>query len=259
MKGVPQTAERVSQRDASDNYVFQRSLLAYLYAAERVQGKVLEIGTGSGYGVEIIAPHAESFLTIDKHAPAQELLEGYPNVEFRQMNVPPLEGIESESVDCVISFQVIEHIKDDISFVREIERVLRPGGRLILTTPNAPMSLTRNPWHVREYNKGELANLLGSFFEQVEMLGVTGNEAVQAYYERNRASVEQLMRWDVLDLQHRLPRWLLQWPYDLLNRWNRRKLLHAAPDATTSIRMEDYRVEAYCDDAFDLFVVAEKR
>ena len=64
------TAERVSQSDASDNYVFQRSLLAYIYAAERVQGKVLEIGTGSGYGVEIIAPHAERFVTIDKHAPA---------------------------------------------------------------------------------------------------------------------------------------------------------------------------------------------
>ena len=59
---IPQTAERVSGRDASDNYVFQRSLLAYVYAAERVGGRVLEIGTGSGYGVERIAPHAEHFL-----------------------------------------------------------------------------------------------------------------------------------------------------------------------------------------------------
>ena len=54
-----QTAERVSGRDVSDNYVFQRSLLAYHYAAERVSGVVLEIGTGSGYGVEVIAPRAE--------------------------------------------------------------------------------------------------------------------------------------------------------------------------------------------------------
>ena len=40
------TAERVSNRDASDNFVFQRSILAYYKAAEIVSGDVLEIGTG---------------------------------------------------------------------------------------------------------------------------------------------------------------------------------------------------------------------
>ena len=251
-----QTAERVS-RDASDNFVYQRSVLAYHEAAKRIQGDVLEIGTGTGYGIEVIAPHAKRYVTLDKQLPVG-LGELPDNVELNEAVVPPLPYPDS-CFDCVISFQVIEHIRDDISFVREIERVLRPGGRVILTTPNAPMSLTRNPWHVREYRVNELSNLLGSFFEQVEMLGVVGNEAVKAYYERNRASVARLTRWDIFDLQHRLPRQLLQWPYDLLNRWNRRKLLHAAPEATAAIRMEDYRVEAYRDEAFDLFVVAEKR
>ena len=50
------TAERVS-RDASDNFVFQRSLLAYDRAAEIVSGDVLEIGTGTRYGIELDAPH----------------------------------------------------------------------------------------------------------------------------------------------------------------------------------------------------------
>lgn len=49
------TAERIS-RETSDNFVFQRSLLAYHAAAERVGGDSLEIGTGSGYGIEVIAP-----------------------------------------------------------------------------------------------------------------------------------------------------------------------------------------------------------
>ena len=62
------TAERVS-REASDNFVFQRSLLAYHAAAERIAGDVLEIGTGSGYGIEVVAPHARRFTTIDKHIP----------------------------------------------------------------------------------------------------------------------------------------------------------------------------------------------
>ncbi len=41
---------------------------------------------------------------------------------------------------------------------------------------------------------------------------------------KNRG-VRRITRFDVLDLQHRLPRWMLQLPYDLLNRLNRRRLL----------------------------------
>lgn len=254
MKGI-QTAERVS-RDASDNFVFQRSLLAYVEAAKRIRGDVLEIGTGSGYGIEVIAPHARRYTTLDKQMPrfADELPD---NVEFLQSVVPPL-PFAAESFDCVITFQVIEHIRRDVELVREIHRVLRPGGRLILTTPNAPASLTRNPWHVREYTADELKNLLECEFASVEALGVFGDERVMAYYEKNRRSVERIARFDPLDLQHRLPRRLLQLPYDLLNRLNRRRLLRQNTELTSSIRMEDYRLGPVADDCFDLFYVAVK-
>lgn len=256
--GKPQTAERVSQRDSSDNYVFQRSLLAYAHAAQQVYGKVLEIGTGSGYGIELIAPAAEHFLTVDKHTPAAELLTQHPNVEFRCMTVPPLDGIADQSMDCVISFQVIEHIKNDSAFVAEVARVLKPGGRFIVSTPNRPMSLTRNPWHVREYTAEEFSALLSPHFDSIEAMGVAGNEKVWEYYERNRQSVERIARIDVLDLQHRLPRWILQLPYDILNRMNRRKLLRQNTALTEGISMEDYRVEAVHDKCFDLFYVCTK-
>ena len=68
------TAERVSA-EASDNFVFQRSLLAYHAASARIAGDVLEIGTGAGYGIEVAAPRARRFVTVDKHAPAPELLD----------------------------------------------------------------------------------------------------------------------------------------------------------------------------------------
>ena len=249
------TAERVS-RDASDNFVFQRSLLAYHAAAERIAGDVLEIGTGSGYGIEVVAPRAARFVTLDKHAPASKLTQR-PGVEFRQAVVPPL-SFDDATFDCVISFQVIEHIEKDKDFVRAIHRVLRPGGRFIVTTPNAPMSLTRNPWHVREYTAAELRTLLGEVFAEVELLGVFGNEKIMAYYEQNRRSVERIARIDILDLQHRLPRRLLQLPYDLLNRLNRRRLLKANNELTTSIGMDDYRLGPVGEDCFDLFCVARK-
>lgn len=249
------TAERVSQRDASDNFVFQRSLLAYHKAAEIVGGDVLEIGTGMGYGVDVIAPSAKRFVTIDKSVPQELHLPD--NAEFRQMTVPPLQLPDAE-FDYVVSFQVIEHIKDDEAFVREVHRVLRHGGRFVVSTPNAPMSLTRNPWHVREYRAEELKALLERHFSQVECYGVEGNAKVMEYYEANRRSVERIARWDILDLQHRLPAWCLRLPYDVLNRLNRRRLLKKNRELTSSIAMDDYRIAEVSERSFDLFFVARK-
>ena len=251
-----QTAERVSGRDASDNFVFQRSVLAYHEAAKIVSGDVLEIGTGMGYGVDVIAPAAGRFITVDKTEP--RFGSALPaNAEFRRMTVPPL-GFADGSFDFAVSFQVIEHIVRDDDFVREVARVLRAGGRFIVSTPNAPMSLTRNPWHVREYSAEGLRDLLSRHFPHVECLGVSGNGRVMEYYAANRASVERIARFDILDLQHRLPRRLLQIPYDILNRINRRRLLAGNRDLTQSITMDDYRVGPVADDCFDLYFIARK-
>lgn len=254
MAGI-HTAERVSNRDASDNYVFQRSILAYYKAAELVQGDVLEIGTGMGYGVEVVAPSTKRYVTIDKSCAYNVELPS--NAEFLQMAVPPLDFAD-ESFDYVISFQVIEHIKQDHEFVKEVCRVLRKGGVFIVSTPNAPMSLTRNPWHVREYTSQELKKLLSKDFSQVEMMGVKGNEKIMEYYEANRRGVERITRFDILDLQHRLPRWMLQIPYDILNRLNRRRLLNQNNELTSSITMDDYYIGPVSDDCFDLYFIARK-
>ena len=249
------TAERVSRTDASDNYVFQRSILAYHHAAGIVGGDVLEIGTGMGYGIEVIAPSAEKYTTIDKSQAYDATLP--TNVTFQQMEVPPI-GFADESFDYVISFQVIEHIKRDKEFIKEVSRILRKGGKFIVSTPNAPMSLTRNPWHIREYTESELKTLLNSDFSIVETFGVNGNEKVMQYYEHNRKSVERIMRFDIFDLQHRLPRQILQIPYDVMNRLNRRRLLKQNNDLTRSIKMDDYSIGDITSQSFDLYFIATK-
>ncbi|MEE1167432.1 MAG: class I SAM-dependent methyltransferase [Alistipes sp.] len=248
------TAERVSL-EVSDNFVYQRSRLAYVEAAKLVSGRVLEIGTGTGYGVDIIAPNASEFVTLDKYR--SSCVDSLPvNSRFVEAKVPPL-PFEDEAFDCVVSFQVIEHIKRDKLFVKEVMRVLRPGGKFIVSTPNRPMSLTRNPWHVREYSADELRQLL-SDFSSVEQLGVSGNERVWEYYRHNAESVRRIMRFDVLRMQWWLPRWILQIPYDILNRMNRRKLHSQNTALTESITMNDYRLQSVDDRCFDLFYIATK-
>ncbi len=252
-----QTAQRVSRSDASDNFVLARSVLAYREAAKRVCGDVLEIGTGSGYGTGIIAPAVVSLITVDKHEMKGADLHSLHNVEFRRMKVPPLD-FPSNSFDFVISFQVIEHIRDDFAFLDEVKRVLKSGGKFIVTTPNAPMSLTRNPWHIREYTAGEFTSLMESRFGRVEAMGVFGDERVMEYYERNRESVRRITRFDKLDLQHRLPRRLLRLPYDVANRMSRRRLLAENGELTRSITSDDYRLAPAGDRAFDLFYIGTK-
>lgn len=251
-----QTAERVSQSDISDNYVYQRSVLAYVEAAKLIHGDVLEIGTGSGYGIEMLSEKAKSFLTIDKFASqvGTEMSQKLDNVEFKQMNVPPLTDLPDNHFDFVVSFQVIEHIKKDKEFVKEIHRVLKKGGKFIVTTPNKKMSLTRNPWHIREYTVSELTSLLGNIFSSVESKGVFGNEVVMEYYEKNKANVQRIMRFDILNLQYNLPRQILQVPYDIMNRRNRNKLSNSG----SHIKMEDYFIAEAKEDCIDLFYIAEK-
>lgn len=251
------TAERVSATDLSDNYVLQRSIFAYLEAAKIVSGKVLEIGTGSGYGVKYIAPSVEKFVTIDKFVCDVDF-KAYPNVEFRQQTVPPFTNIADNTFDYVVTFQVIEHIQNDDLYVKEIARVLKPGGKLIVTTPNRYTSLSRNPWHIREYKPNELIALLKKYFKAINTRGVYGNQLVMDYYNKNKESVNKIMKYDVLNLQWILPRQLLQIPYDFMNRRNRKKLLLSNNDLTAGIKSSDFFLSEVSDTCLDLFYIAEK-
>lgn len=253
-----QTAERVSQDELSNNFVFQRSLLAYHVVAGMVSGRLLEIGTGAGHGISIISQHVEEFITVDKNIPNPEIIEQYDNVEYIQMCVPPFSQLPSGSFDYVVSFHVIEHVKDDFEFINEVYRVLKPSGKFIMSTPNKLRSLTRNPWHIREYSISELKNLLRGKFANVSAYGIFGNKKVEKYYTKNKIAVEQITKYDFLNFQHKLPRFLLQLPYNIFNRINRRKLLDENTKLTSSITMNDYRIDTANEDCFDLFFVSEK-
>jgi len=253
------TTEITSDQLVSDNPIHQRLLKAYYVAKEHIQGDLLELGCGEGRGIEIIEPFCNRYVALDKIAEViHELKDKYPDVVFRQSIFPPMVDLSDDSFDTIVSFQVIEHIKNDALFLKEIFRVLKPGGKALITTPNRPKSLTRNPWHIREYNENELYELAKSIFPKVEMAGISGNQKVMTYYEQNKKSVERITRWDILDLQHRLPASVLKIPYDLLNRFNRNKLGNHHSNLVKNITHQDYLVTSQVKDGLDLFCILQK-
>ncbi len=254
------TTEITSENIPSDNPLHQRLFKAYVVADQYVRGDVLEVGCGEGRGVELLMRKANSFTAVDKIEEALVVLrERFPTGKFISMNIPPLGDLKDNSYDCVVSFQVIEHIKNDLLYLKEINRVLKPGGIALFTTPNRKMSLSRNPWHIREYLAHELKALAAGIFSTAEMKGITGNEKVMEYYEQNKKSVQRIMKWDVFNLQYNLPAWMLRAPYEFLNRKNRNTLQTGDDTLVKSIRHEDYVVTDDADNALDLLLVVTKK
>lgn len=252
------TTEITSAEIASDNPVHQRLLFPYVEAANMVSGKVLEIGCGWGRGLELLTKAADHYTGIDKNTELITALQtAYPAATFIAANIPPLTGLPDNTFDFIVTFQVIEHIENDDLFIKEAHRVLKPGGKLLLTTVNKTFSLTRNPWHVREYYADGLKTLIGRYFPTVDTRGVHGNSKVMTYYEQNKESVKKLTRFDIFNLQYRLPRRLLQVPYDLMNRLNRNRLLQADGIAA-EINYTDYLVSNDPAGSLDFFYVATK-
>jgi len=153
----------------------------YVFAVDFVEGKkVLDIGCAGGYGgnylVERGSPVSVTGLDISPRAVASAR-ERYQhrNLRFVRGNGVAL-PFENESFDVVCAFEIIEHVDDYNLFLEEIQRVLRPDGRLLLSTPNKAITSPDTPGpimidHVKEFFVEELEALLKGIFGEVKMLG----------------------------------------------------------------------------------------
>ncbi len=177
--GLPLTGERTVPGLAVENYWFRRHEVAYLRCADLCAGQeVLEAGCGEGYGADLLASVARRVVAVDYDAATvAHVRDRYPRVAVLAANLAAL-PMPDASIDVVVNFQVIEHLWDQPQFITECLRVLRPGGLLLISTPNritfTPGSdVPVNPFHTRELNAAELRELLvDGGFQVQSMSGV---------------------------------------------------------------------------------------
>ncbi|MFD2421152.1 class I SAM-dependent methyltransferase [Amycolatopsis pigmentata] len=190
------TGERTVPGIPEENYWFRRHEAAYLALAPRCAGAtVLEAGCGEGYGANLIAEGATRVLALDyDEATTEHVARRYPRLCTLRGNLAGLPLISS-TVDVVASFQVLEHLWDQAGFLTECLRVLRPGGRAVITTPNrltfTPDSPTPlNPYHTRELSPSELDELVTDAGFAVESLqGLHHGPRLRALDERYGGSI----------------------------------------------------------------------
>lgn len=193
---LPLTGERTVPGIAEENYWFRRHEIAYTELLEHCRGKVvLEAGSGEGYGADMISDVAAHVIGVDYDASAVEHVRiRYPRVEMVEGNLAALPQADS-SVDVVVNFQVIEHLWDQGQFLAECRRVLRPGGTLLISTPNritfSPGRDTPlNPFHTRELSAAELAELLAEAGLTVtRMAGIHHGPALRALDRKHGGSI----------------------------------------------------------------------
>ncbi len=176
---LPLTGERTVPGIPEENYWFRRHEAVYVALRDRCGGAlVVEAGCGEGYGAGMLAEVAAGVLALDLDpVTAAHVARRYPRAGVTRANLVAL-PVRDGTCDAVVSLQVIEHLWEQERFLRECLRVLRPGGALMLSTPNrrtfSPGRATPlNPFHTRELDPAELAGLVrDAGFTDVEVHGL---------------------------------------------------------------------------------------
>ncbi|MEO7981716.1 MAG: methyltransferase domain-containing protein [Sporichthyaceae bacterium] len=172
----PLTGERTVPGVPVENYWFRRHEAAYRWvaAAHSVRGAVvIEAGCGEGYGAALlVAAGARTVAVLDlDHPTLRHVATRYPAVGAVRANLVSL-PVAACVADVVVCSQVVEHLWDQDAFVAGCARVLRPGGRLVVTTPNRLTFPPGNVFHSRELDATELTDLLAAHLGVTAVLGV---------------------------------------------------------------------------------------
>lgn len=171
------TGERVVP-GAVEPDLWNEHFARYLFGGRLARGKrVLDLACGTGYGAAELARSATTVYAVDVAPDAVSHARcNYPapNLHFLQADCRNL-PFRDASIDLIIAFELIEHLRDATALLAEARRLLSPSGQLVISTPNiAYYNETRrlhgpNPFHEHEFTYDEFEQALRAHFPQVSL------------------------------------------------------------------------------------------
>jgi len=164
--------------------LMQKERGEFLRSGIKEGSHVLDIGCRDGGLTAEYIEKAGSVLGLDIDAGALAIAQQL-GVETRQLDLNGEWGVDSNSFDHVVAAEVVEHLYYPDVVFRKIAEVLKPGGTLLGTVPNAfslrnrmrYMTLTKrntplaDPTHINHFTVGELTQLLEKHFDDVRIIG----------------------------------------------------------------------------------------
>jgi ubiquinone/menaquinone biosynthesis C-methylase UbiE len=168
------TGERMVPEYNAGKQIYAEHMSRYLFATQfTVDKEVLDIACGSGYGSHLLLVEGKSKTIVGVDI-AKETVD-YCKEKYKSEKLSFVVGsceeipLPDKSFDVVVSFETIEHINNHAGFLKEIKRVLRANGILVMSTPNADISQKENHFHVHEINVGEFDNMLMKHFKHLKL------------------------------------------------------------------------------------------
>ncbi len=171
---LPFTGERMVPGQTGEG-LFREHEARYVFASGFVKDKtVLDVACGTGIGTHcLLKAGAFSCLGLDIDRPTIDYaMAAYKDCQFAQCDATNL-CVPDSSMDVVVSFETIEHLRDQLKFLLECNRVLKTGGLLICSTPDHTVCrwVAENPYHLHEFTAAEFTRTLETIFVEVRLFG----------------------------------------------------------------------------------------
>lgn len=151
-----------------------------LAASFAENARILDIACGTGYGSALLADlGAKRVMGLDIDQACIDYASRYharSNTNYAVADAATTKQ-ENESCDLITSFETIEHTSDPSAVITEFARVLKPGGVLVISTPN---DLGLTDFHEHSLTSEQFTEIVASRFDITHELGqIPGNEPVE--------------------------------------------------------------------------------
>ena len=195
-----------------DTNIHKEHVSRYEFACDYVKDKkILDIACGVGYGSKMFLEHnAKSVIGCDLSNEsldyAKEHFSG-KNIEFYKKDIRSLD-FPDETFDCIVSFETLEHVKEQEIVLRELNRVLKKGGMLIISTPNKDVRSSdeenTNAFHEKELSVNEFKDLISTNFPKFELYSQRLTQNISSLKKLMRKLILKGIKYDSMKIHTKI-------------------------------------------------------